>query len=159
MTYISNGLRCVRRVRSVRSFLFFLGSCQAREKEMNALPDDVLLEIISRSSTLQLSRLSQTSKPLANLVYQYLSIMHLQTFTLMMNSITCPRSPSLNMLLRYSAPQTMTNKLGSVLRYTCARCGRKIQDVALCDACPARDPRPLVARRVMTRSQTRRRSS
>lgn len=145
----SANTRVCGRFKALRFFV-----CRTREKEMYELPDDVLLEIISRSSTLELSRLASTSKLLARVVYQHLSIKYIKSFTSMMKSITCTRTPSLKLLLRYSAPDALTNKLRGV-RYICAHCGRKIHDIALCNACQARGPRPLTARRVMTRSQTR----
>lgn len=142
--------------RAVASKLFFFKEGYAKKtRQMKALPDDVLITIFQSLSTLHLSRVSQTSKELARDVYMFLSLKHCKTFELMMESITCSRSPNLMLLLRYSAPRDMTNKLPRV-NYTCAQCGRRIRQVAFCDACPG--PRPLIPRRVMTRSQTRRSS-
>ena len=103
---------------------------------MNLLgfPEDVSFEIMQYVDTLGLSRMIRISKEMANSVHAFLRLKYQQTFETFMRSIVCTRTPSRRILLRYSAPKKMTNKLERV-KYACGRCGKTTTDIASCEAC------------------------
>ena len=98
------------------------------------LPEEVCFEIMQYVDTLGLSRMIRISREMSNSVHMFLRIKHQQTFETFMRAIVCTCTPSLQTLLRYSAPKEMTNKLPRV-KYACYRCGKTTIDIAVCEAC------------------------
>lgn len=98
------------------------------------LPEDVWIEIMGYVDTVGLSRMIRISKEIGDSAHIFLRLKYQGTFEIFMRAIICTRAPSRRLLLRYSAPKEMTNKLMHC-KYVCYRCGAMTVDIASCAAC------------------------
>ena len=98
------------------------------------IPEDVWIEIMGYADTVGLSRMIRISKEMGDFVHAFLRLKYQQTFEIFMRAITSTRAPSRRILLRYSAPREMTNKLQH-FKYICYRCGTMTVDIASCETC------------------------